>query len=364
MRSPKLLRRYLAKRYLAAILATFLLCSLLIFMIDFLEILRQSGKYGSAPFHKLLYLTLLRLPAYTELLLAFAVQVGAIATLLMLNRKSEISVMRAAGMSAWQFLLPGLIIAFALGILAITVYNPWAAASRAHADAMFAEIFGRESNFLRSQGSGRWLRQDGPDGPTVLGARAVTNKGLSLKQVTALQYDKAGRFKERIDAQRADLLDGYWVLKNAWVTRYGEQPQRFNTYLMSTYLSAERVQDALGSVISVSFWDLPGLIQATEKAGLSTNNFQIQYQLLLSRPWLLIAMVLLGATVSLRSFRSGGIQTMIILGMIGGFGFLLFAEVSRQMGVAGLVSPVVAVWVPITISIFATLTVLLHQEDG
>jgi lipopolysaccharide export system permease protein len=55
---------------------------------------------------------------------------------------------------------------------------------------------------------------------------------------------------------------------------------------------------------------------------------------------------------------------MIITGMVGGFGFLLFAEVSRQMGVSGLVSPVVAVWVPITISIFLTLTVLLHQEDG
>lgn len=364
MRSLSLLRRYLATRYTFAILATFLLCSLLVFMIDFLEMLRQSGKYGSAPFHQLLTLTLLRLPAYTELLLAFAVQVGAIATLLMLSRKSEIAVMRAAGMSAWQFLAPGLVVAFLLGVFAITVYNPWAAAARAQADVHFAKVFGRESNFLRSQGSGQWLRQDGPDGPSVFGAGAVTNRGLSLKRVTAFQYDRNGRFLERIDADSADLADGYWQLQNAWITRYGEQPQKFANYLISTHLNEERVQDALGTAISVSFWELPGLIEATEKAGLSADNFQIQYQLLLSRPFLLIAMVLLGATVSLRSFRSGGIQTMIIAGMVGGIGFLLFAEVSRQMGVAGLVSPVVAVWVPVAISIFATLTVLLHQEDG
>ena len=79
---------------------------------------------------------------------------------------------------------------------------------------------------------------------------------------------------------------------------------------------------------------------------------------------LLMAMVLLGATVSLRSFRSGGIQTMVVTGMIGGFGFFLMAEVSRQIGVAGLITPMAAVWVPVITSICVSLTVLLHQEDG
>jgi lipopolysaccharide export system permease protein len=68
--------------------------------------------------------------------------------------------------------------------------------------------------------------------------------------------------------------------------------------------------------------------------------------------------------VSLRSFRSGGIQTMVASAMIGGFGFLLVAEVSRQVGVAGLVSPWVAVWVPVIVAALVSLTVLLHQEDG
>jgi lipopolysaccharide export system permease protein len=75
-------------------------------------------------------------------------------------------------------------------------------------------------------------------------------------------------------------------------------------------------------------------------------------------------MVLLAATVSLRSFRSGGIQTMIILGLAGGLGFLLFAEVSRQIGVAGLVPAWAAIWLPIVLVIVVSAFVLLHQEDG
>ncbi len=90
----------------------------------------------------------------------------------------------------------------------------------------------------------------------------------------------------------------------------------------------------------------------------------MQHALLLSRPALLLAMVVLAATVSLRSFRSGGIHTMVLTGMLGGIGFFLLSEVSRQVGVSGLLSPTLAVWVPISVALLVSVTVLLHQEDG
>jgi lipopolysaccharide export system permease protein len=355
---------YLGRRFTTAILGTFLLCSLLIFMIDFVEMLRQSGKYGSVGALSLVWLTLLRLPAYTELLLGFAVQVGSIAALLMLNRKSELAVMRAAGMSVWQFLTPALVVALVLGVFAVTVYNPVAAAARAEAERLFSALFGRESSLLQAQSSGYWLRQEGADGATVTSAQAVLSQGMELTSVMIVQYDRDGHFQERIDGDRARLRDGHWAVENAVVTRMGGPPEQYGTYLVGTYLTPERVRDALGSAISVSFWELPDLIEATEKAGLSAAHFRIQYEMLLSRPLLLLTMVLMGAVVSLRSFRSGGIQTMVIYGMVGGFAFLLLAEVSRQVGTAGLISPSFAVWVPVVVAVCTTLTLLLRQEDG
>jgi lipopolysaccharide export system permease protein len=358
------LRLYIGRRFLGAIVATFLLCSALIFMIDFVELLRQSGKYGSVPGTRLALMTLLRLPAYSEILLAFAVLVGSTGALLLLNRKSELAVMRAAGMSVWQLLRPGITIAFILGVLAVTVYNPLAAAARTEAERMFAESFGKESNFLRAQSGGSWLRQDGADGASVISAGGIAKAGVELFTVTIFHFDKDGRFGERIDGERAVLRDGYWSVEKAWVVRPGREPELFDTYLVSTYLSPERVKDALGTVISQSFWELPALIEVAERAGLSAARYRVQYELLLSRPFLLICMVLLAGTVSLRSFRSGRTQTMVVTGMIGGFGFFLLAEVSRQVGVAGLVSPWFAIWVPVIVTTLFSLTVLLHQEDG
>lgn len=358
------LTRYIGARFLLGIITTLLVCSLLIFMIDFVELLRQAGKYGEVPARTLAVIAFLRLPAYTEFLFGFAILVGSIGALLFLNRKSELAVMRAGGMSVWQFLFPGILVAFLVGLLGVFAYNPMAAAGRATAEKKFAEAFGRDANLLKAQGGGSWLRQDGADGESVIGAVAASNRGLTLTGVMAFVYDREGHFTERVDAARADLKEGYWVMRNAWIAKLGREPEKYDTYLLSTYLTPDRVQDALGTVFSVSVFELPGLIEVAEKAKLSTERLRVQYELLLSRPLLCIAMVLLAATVSLKSFRSGRIQTMVGSGMIGGFGFFLASEISRQIGVAGLAPAWAAVWLPVILLLLVSATVLLYQEDG
>ena len=364
MRRPRTLGRYIASRFLLGIVVTFLLCSVLIFLIDFVELLRQTGRYGDIPLATLALIALFRLPAYAEYLISFAVLVGSIAALLQLSRRSELVVMRAGGMSVWQFLRPGILVALVLGGLTATVFNPIAAAARTAAESLFAEAFGKESNLLSSHSGSSWLRQDGADGQSVISAALASNRGLTLTGVTAFVLSPEGHFVERVDGARADLRDGFWEIRDAWVVRLGREPEEFNTYLLSTYLTPERVTDALGTLFSVSFWELPALIEVAEKAKLSSSRLRIQYEALISRPLLCAAMVLLAATVSLGSFRAGGIQTMVITGLVGGFGFFLLSEVSRQIGVAGLAPPWAAIWLPVVLVLVVSATVLLHQEDG
>lgn len=358
------LRSYVAKRFLLTITGSFAVCCALIFMIDMVELLRMSRKATDLSFAGLVWMGLLRLPAFTEILMAFAVMTGSIGALLSLNRKSELVVMRAGGMSVWQFLAPGLFVVLILGAAAVTLYNPMAAWARAESERLIARHFGQEASLLSAAGSDSWLRQDGANGQSIITAGASANQGQTLTAVIAIQFDRAGRFVERIDAERATLGEGVWNLTNALVSRPGREAARHASYTVNTYLTREKVRDALGSEISVSFWQLPELIELAEKTGLSAARYKMQYALLLSRPMLLVAMVILAATVSLRSFRSGGIQTMVLTGVIGGVGFFLLTEVSRQVGLAGLVSPATAVWMPICLALLISCTVLLHQEDG
>jgi lipopolysaccharide export system permease protein len=365
MRLAGTIQRYISRRFLTTITGSFMLCATLIFMIDTVELLRESGKFGAVPAWMIAWMALLRLPAFTELTLPFTVLVGAIGAFLLLSRGSELTIVRASGMSVWQFMFPGIFVAFLIGVLSITLFNPLAASARSEAERVFQKAFGRETSLLsRNTDGAQWLRQDGRDGASVISSKTASDRGRKLGGVMVLQYDTKGHFIERADAKWAILGEGYWELQDVKISRFGQETEIYQKYIVSTYLTPERVADALGTVNTVSFWQLPAFIELAEKAGLSAQQYRVQYALLLSRPFLLAGMVLLAATVSLRSFRSGGIQTMVITGIVGGIGFFLLAEVSRQIGVSGLASADAAAWVPVLAVSMLSLTVLLHQEDG
>ena len=363
MLRARTLRYYIGRRFLAMMIGALVVCMTLIFMIDMVELLRQSRSATSVTVWQLMWVGFLRMHAFTEILIPFAVLVGSIGALMSLSRRSELAVMRAGGMSVWQFLRPGMMVALLVGLTSVVVYNPLAAEATAEAEKLMATYFGNETSFL-SGGAGNWLRQDGVDGPSVMRARAASDQGLSLTGVTVFKYDPEGRFTAHINAEKASLGDGYWDLTNASVIQPGREIVRFGAYKLATHLDRERALDALGSVNSVSIFELPGVIDMVERSKLPSARFRVQFELLRSRPLLLVAMVLLAATVSLRSFRQGGIQTMVATGIIGGVGFFLLTEVSRQIGLAGLAPAVVAIWLPVIVACLASVTVLLHQEDG
>lgn len=360
----KVLNRYLALKFVVAIFLVFALFCLLIMLIDFIELLRRSSKSGDIEMIEVLKLTLLRVPAFAELTLPFAVLVGTIGAFLIVGRNSELIIVRAAGVSVWRFILPPVFVAVTIGVFAICVYNPLAAYAKSESERVYGELFGGSKSVLRASNNQIWFRQDGRDGPSVMNAKALANHGLQLIGVTTLLYSKNAKFLERIDAKQADLKEGRWVYTDAWVSRLGQQPQFFKNYLLSTYLTPTQITDSMGSVETVSFWALPAYIEIANKAGLPATRYKIQYQLLLSKPFLLAIMVLIAATCSLRTFRLGRIQTMIIMGMCIGIGFFIFAETSKQFGLAGKVAPEIAAWVPLFAWSLVVLTVLLHQEDG
>jgi lipopolysaccharide export system permease protein len=357
------LGRYFAARLFAMILMVYGICVVLVFFIDFVEMMREGAKVEVSA-GEVVFLTLLRLPAFAELILPFAVLIGSIGAFLLLSRSSELVIVRAAGVSVWQFLQPALIVALIFGIFAVAVYNPLAASAKLAADRLFADTFAAKGGGAKQSDTATWIRQDGPDGQSILYAHASADRGATLAGLMLLQFDPNKKFIERIEADKATLRKGYWELENAHVSSVGTLPQFYKKYLVSTYLDAEQVNEKIDTVESISFWELPSFIKFAEKAGFDTTPYNLQYQQLLARPLLMVAMVLLAATCALKPFRFGKIQTMVIAGLSGGFAFFILVELSRKLGMSGYISTGVAAWAPIAIASLLALTVLLHQEDG
>ena len=76
------------------------------------------------------------------------------------------------------------------------------------------------------------------------------------------------------------------------------------------------------------------------------------------------AVVFLASAVSLRFFRFGGVQKMVLGGILAGFLLYVLSKIADDMTTAGLMSPVAAAWVGVLAAAVVGVTALLYQEDG
>jgi lipopolysaccharide export system permease protein len=353
---------YVALRFLKMIAGVFATIYMLIFTLDFVELMRRAGDAEGASTGIMVTLAFYRAPSIAEQVLPFAVLFGAMGALLGLSRKLELVVARAAGVSAWQFLQPGIVTGALIGIIAVTMFNPIASNFKQRAANIEAKIFSKSGSATNAKDL--WLRQKSMDGQAVVRAISASDQGRQLNQVTFYNYDAAGRFIDRVEATKAVLFEGYWQLTDARVVSTIDEPQTYGSFLVATNLEVEQVRRSFTPPEQVSYWDLPEVIDRTERAGLDATRYRLQEAALTARPLLLVAMILVAATVSLRFFRFGGVARMVLGGVVAGFVLYVATELTEDLGANGIIAPVMAAWLPAILGSLLGVLALLHQEDG
>ncbi|ACL60665.1 LPS export ABC transporter permease LptG [Methylobacterium nodulans] len=356
------LGRYIAGRLLRMIAGVFLTVFALVYTLDFVELMRRAGETQGIGALTVARLSLLRTPSIAEQIMPFAILFGAMGALLQLSRKLELVVARAAGISAWQFLQPGVFVALAVGALMVGAYNPMAAALKQHSTEIEARIFSRSNR----GGSGKdlWIRQRSVDGQAIVRAETAIEGTTTLAGVSVFAFDDQGTFTQQIEARQATLHDGYWELQDARVLAKDSQPESYDTYLVASNLVPSQVRQRFTPPDSVPFWQLGDTIARSERAGLDATRYRLQRAVLLARPMLFVAMVLVAASVSLRFFRFGGIGRMALAGVAAGFALYVARQVMEGLGASGIVAAPVAAWFPAVVGSLLGTLALLYQEDG
>tara|TARA_R110002110_G_scaffold284986_1_gene499129 strand:- start:107396 stop:108496 length:1101 start_codon:yes stop_codon:yes gene_type:complete len=357
---------YILRQFLIWFAIMFATIVAVIMLIDAVELLRRGSGRDEATFSVITSMALLRTPFLAQEAVPFAVMFGGIFTFLRLTRNHELVVLRAAGVSVWQFLTPAIIAAVALGIINITVVNPLSAVLLSQFEELEGRYFTGRSSLLAVSSQGIWLRQNSGDGAgqTVIHAARVQPDELRLEQVIVFEFTDDDKFTGRIDAKSALLLNGRWELSEAWLTRPGRAGVFVAKQNLATDLTPDKIQESFASPDTVALWNLPRFIRVLEETGFSPVAHQLQFHALLAEPVLLAAMVLIAAIFSLRLTRRGGTIVLVGAGVLAGFFLFLLTNVIQALGLGASVPVILAAWTPAGVSLLIGLTFLLHLEDG
>lgn len=376
------IQRYIFIQCLMSLVMTLGIILLAIVMVDVVEQMRTIGGRTQISIEVAFQLTLMKTPGLMLETLPFAMLVGSILTYSQLSRRSEIPAVRAAGVSAWRFLGPVMVLALLVGSIMVMVLDPLATRLTEQFETQRERLLGNAA----PETKGVWLSQGdleasttdepgsvadtNPNGQAIIYGRHVVGRGKALEDVT-FWYFRPGpdgasdrEFTHRIDAEKAELTPGFWQLTGVVENRIGGEVRRVPNLALPTNLSSDTLLTRFASSRTIPFWELPAFIDAGRAAGMEVNAYVLKYHGLLATPFSMLAMALIGAVVCLRLARSGGLSRLIGAGALAGFVLFFLTRLAAGMSASGATPAEAAAWCPPLFALFAVLTLLAHIEDG
>ena len=365
MQVAKTLSAYIARQFFIWFCGVFGTMLSISFLLDYIELLRRGAMKPGVTLGVLLQMAALKLPHTAQEVMPFAILFGTMLAFWRLTRSNELVIARAAGLSVWQFLTPAVLVALLVGVIAVTVFNPIASTMEATYEQLDTRYLKQGGDQLALSNSGLWLRQSEPSGgQVVIHGDKLPAPELMLGKVTVFYFNRLHQYTSRMEAKSARLEDGDWIIDDGERWETSDQPEPVSEMRLPTKFTTERIEESLASPDTMSFWALPGFINLLEQSGFSAQRHRLQFNILLARPFLFSAMVLVAATFSLRMQRRGGATLMILGGVAAGFLLYFVSNIVFALGLSAKLPVLLAAWTPTGISLIFGVSMLLHLEDG
>lgn len=357
------LGRYFARQYLIWLFVFLGGLSGTIFLFEVAELTRRAAGRLDAGFDIVLQMGLFKLPETVEQVMPFVVLFSGVFTFWRMTRNHELVIARSAGISAWQFLTPALLVTAAFSLINVTLINPLDAGLASRYKQLEQRYLDRTPT-LELTGAGLWLRQNNDDRHYLLHADHVSPNPLTLTPLIAMVYDAKDHYLGRIDAAQAVLHDGNWEISNAWMNWDQQPPTHEAAYDIPTRLTLSKIQESMAPPNTISFWELPAFIRALKAIGLPPARHQLQFQSLMAQPFLLCSMVCFAAVFSLRMSRRGAILPLIGGGLALGMAVFILNNIVIALGANQVLPVIPAAWAIPLVALALSNTALLYLEDG
>ncbi len=358
------LGRYIVGRVIGGVAVALAGVLASILLIDLVEQMRTVGARTELSLLDAARLTLLKAPMLVEQTLPFVVLAGTMMAVIGLNRSSELVAMRAAGVSAWRFLAPAIVVGLVLGVVAVTALNPLGA-------QLYRQFETQKESALsgpeRGGANGIWIRQGSAEEQVVIHADSVDPSGAKLLGATFIFFevhDGVLRFARRMRVGQAQLIPRFWVLTDLTEATPGGDPEHKDVLSIPTTLDQAELINRFVNPATLSFWALPGFISEARAAGFAPTRYELKLQGLLAYPLLLAAMAALGAAFSLQLQRLGNLAQWGAAGVSIGLFLFFYSQLAGAFAITQTVPTAVAAWSAPLAGVFIALAIVAFLEDG
>lgn len=337
-----LLDRYLARTVLVH---TLMVMAVLLALMTIVTFIGQQDEIGQGTFgtDDAFMVTFLRLPQQAYELLPIGTLIGAILGLGGLARDSELTVIRAAGVTVARIALSAALAGFAVAALMWVLGEYLAPPAEQYARQH--KIFTRHAQLEIAGSSSAWMRQ----GPWYINVRQQSAEnefaGVYLYGLDQdRRLDRVGRAESA--SQEAD---GRWVLSRYAETRLADGAVSARN-IDREFTGAEFSSDLLGLAVTdpraQPLASLLAHVRYLRKNGLDSRVWEIAFWSRISRLIAPIVVCVFAVPFAFGPLRSAGAGARTVLGILAGVLFILVTQTLENSGQVYELNPLFVAWVP------------------
>ena len=337
------LDRYIGKSVAVAILAVLGIILGLASLFAFIDEMGDiSDSYTLLDASKYVALTA---PRRVYDMLPMAALIGCLIGLGSLASSSELTIMRAAGVSVgrivWAVMKPMLVLMI-VGVL-VGEYVAPAAENKAQADRSLAQ----GSGDAQSGKHGMWHRQ----GDEYIHINTVQPNGL-LYGVTRYRFDDQRHMLSASFARKAQYESDHWQLTDITTTKFhGDRTEVVNTpdELWEVSLTPQLLSTVIVAPEALSISGLWGYIHYLKDQGLNNGQYWLAFWVKVLQPVVTAALVLMAISFIFGPLRSVTLGQRVFTGVLVGFVFRIAQDLLGPSSLVFGFPPLLAVVIPAAI---------------
>ncbi|HKX99014.1 MAG TPA: LPS export ABC transporter permease LptG [Steroidobacteraceae bacterium] len=349
-----ILDRYLAKTVL---LHTLMVMAVLLALMTLVTFIGQQDDIGQGSYNVsgAFLVTLLQLPQQAYQLLPIGALIGAITGLGGLARDSELTVVRAAGVSVGRIAvsaaLAGLVVAALLWVIGEYFAPPADQYARQY------KIFSRYSQLEFAGSRSAWVRE----GPYFINVRRQAAENLfGGVYVYELDADRNLAMVGRAETAAQDP-DGRWVLTNYSETRIDEDSTTarvVDRLVTDARFNADFFGVAVAQPDSLPLADVHAYRKHLERNQLDASVWEIAFWSRISRLVAAVAVCVFAVPFAFGPLRSAGAGARTVLGIMAGVLFVLLTQTLENSGQIYGINPLLVAWGPtVLLIVIATVAI-------
>ena len=339
-----LLDRYVAKQYLKLVMLSFVGLLGIFYIFTFLEISDRLFR-GDTTLDTVLEYFWYATPQFVYYVLPISALVATLVTIGLFTKTSELTVMKACGISLYRVSLPLFLFAMLWSGTLFGMSESFLADANRRANELNRVIRGGSPEYVDIL-QRRWLM--GEDG-TIYNYGYFDPTAVTLDRVTAYRFAEGEwRLAERVFTGTA-AHEAEWQGRDVWAREFGEDrsPGPFETSAQRPLplASPESFATERPDAERMNYRELDRYIAELSASGVDVVPLRVELQRKLSFPFVTLILTLIAVPFAVTMGRHGALSGVGI-GIVLALSYWVVISIFAAIGSAGMVTPLLAAWTP------------------